>query len=104
LVKENEKIMLLNAFDYKNASLDSNCKTLDSRECTNYNYLSNSDYFDTWILTIDAEKSYKVYCLNNTVYSSRANSEKRINPVIYLNSKVLINSGKGTEKNPYIVK
>lgn len=104
IVKDNEKVMLLNAYDYKNASLDSNCSRLDSRECTNYNYLSDSDYINTWLLTVDAKKTYKVYNLNHTLSNTSASSEKRINPVIYLSGKVLINGGKGTQENPYIIK
>lgn len=103
VIKENEKISLLNASDYKEASLDSGCTNLNSRECENRNYLS-SDEITTWLLNASSENTYKVMYLYDYIDDSYANNTKKINPVIYLSYKVVISYGNGTMENPYIVK
>lgn len=98
-----EYVGLLNVSDYYYSSLDENCKTLKSRECGNRNYLYNSD-INTWTLNPVDKTTYKVFYISSGVNSSYAKSSKKINPVIYLSSNVLINDGNGTFKNPYIIK
>lgn len=103
IIKENEKIGLLNASDYQNASLDINCKTLDSAECINSNYISESD-INTWLLNTYSLNTYQVFFLDGDIYLKKAFNYKRINPVIYLTDKSIIISGNGTTEKPYIVK
>lgn len=103
VIKENEKVSLLNASDYQNASLDSNCKLLSSKECSNYNYLYDSD-IHTWLLNPSSENTYKVFALKGGISDSKASNETALNPVIYLNSKIIISGGKGTLEEPYIIK
>ena len=103
IIKENEKVGLLNATDYQNASLDSGCINLQSNECTNYNYLSDNE-FVTWLLNATSKNTYSVLNLSGTISESRASREMRINPVINLTNRVIILSGDGTQENPYMVK
>ena len=103
IVKENEKVGLLNASDFQNASLDFNCKTLENYECTNYNYLSNKD-FRTWILNSVEENSYQVFYIDRRILYSNASSNKKIAPSIYLTKKVLVSDGNGTQDKPYVIK
>lgn len=104
VVKENEKIGLLSASDFKNASLDENCKNLNSKECGNRNYLSNNEEIYTWLINRRSNNSYDVLYIDNTIDFSYASNEKRINPVIYISSKSITINGKGTLKNPYNIK
>lgn len=104
IIKEAEKIGLLNISDYKNASLDYNCINLKSKECSNRNYLSNSKEIYTWFLNSSSENTYKVLYLSSTIDESYASNSKRINPVIYITKKVVITSGDGCVDNPYIIK
>lgn len=104
IIKENEKIGLLTATDYQNASLDGKCITLESEECVNRNYLSDDINFSTWLLTASSENSYRVYFLSRTIDETYASSEQRINPVIYVTNKMIIAEGKGTLEQPYIIK
>ena len=53
----NQKVGLLTLSDYLYASLDSNCKKVTDRSCTNYNYLVMKT--DWWLITPNA----KVYFL-----------------------------------------
>lgn len=104
IIKENEKIGLLTATDYQNASLDSGCANLQSQECGNYNYLSNEEEIFTWLLNSMSDSTSKVLFLYNTIEQTYANNDKKINPSLYITSKSIITNGKGTKKNPYIVK
>lgn len=103
IIKENEKVGLLNATDYQNASLDSGCTNLQSNECTNYNYLSSDD-FTTWLLNSSSENTYTVLNLRNGIDESRASREMKINPVINITAKTVILTGNGTKEEPYEVK
>lgn len=103
-VKENEKIGLLVPTDYKNASLDEKCNSVESLECSNRNYLSNDDEFNTWFLSSTTKNTYKVLYLSGTIGEIYASNSIRINPVVYINNRNIILYGKGTYKNPYIIK
>lgn len=104
IIKENEKIGLLTATDYQNASLDTNCITLKSKECGNYNYLSSGD-INTWLLNSSSRNTYKVLLLSNKVINeSNASNKKKVNPVIYLTNKSIVMQGDGTLEKPYIIK
>lgn len=102
-IKENEVIGLINPSDYKYASLDENCKTLSDKACSNRNYLADGE-IRTWSLSVLSENTYKALYIDSSVSSSFASNSKRINPVIYLSNKVIVNEGEGTLENPYIIK
>ncbi len=104
IIRENEKIGLLTATDYQNASLASNCLSLNNNECKNYNYLSKDTNFSTWLLNSSSENSYRVYFLSRKIGETYASSEQRINPVIYVTSRTIITQGSGTSEKPYMIK
>lgn len=104
IIRENEKVGLLNATDYQNASLSSGCTNLSSQECGNYNYLANDEEINTWLLNSSSQNSYRVFYILDTIGESSASSTKRINPVIYLTSKTIVTEGTGTKNKPYVVK
>ena len=103
VIKEDEKVSLLNATDYQNASLDTGCTNLSSNECINRNYLA-SDNIYTWLLNASSQDTYRVLYLYSTLGTSYASNERRINPVIYLSGKVITSEGKGTLEDPYVIK
>lgn len=97
-------IGLLGVDDYAKASLEPACKYFDDAQCVNYNYMMKLSYTN-WTLTAYSGNTYGVYSLTSSgpeVY--RAARQNSIRPVIYLNSDVLIDSGNGSEKTPYIIK
>lgn len=99
-----EYIGLLNPTDYQNASLSTDCKTLDNRECSNYNYLATRN-FRSWFSNTLEGKSYKVLNISGgSISNTTASNERRLNFVIYLNNKILISSGNGTEEKPFDIK
>ena len=103
VVQEKEKIGLLVASDYKNASLDEGCVYINNDECSNYNYLSDTN-FSSWLLTTSNENTYTAFYISNTIIAGRASRAKKITPSIYLSKKLLTSGGKGTLEKPYIIK
>lgn len=101
--KEDEKIGLLNASDYKNSSLDSGCTKLESQECSNYNYLS-SDTITTWLLNTSSRNTYEGFYLHGEITITEASNYININPVIFITSKSIVSDGNGTLEKPYVIK
>ena len=100
----NQKLGLLTVAEYMNASLDPNCKMTISKTCKNYNYLSKVTGW--WLATADKDDSSQVYQINQSgkIVSAVASNYIGVRPVIYLNSKVLYKSGKGTLEKPYKIR
>lgn len=101
----NQMIGLLTASDYINASIDVNCKNTVSKSCQNYNYLKikNTAW---WLGTAPSFDTNDVYYVNESGYLlySNASSLNIIRPTVMLNNNVMIQSGKGTESDPFILK
>ena len=102
-IKEQEKIGLLVASDYGRASLDTKCTNLNSKECTNLNYLSDSS-ISTWLLTSVLDNTYEVFYLNNSISIVRANYNNNIMPVIFVSGDSMVRNGNGQYNTPYIIK
>lgn len=103
ITKKEEKVGLLNPTDYQKASLSNMCKTLSSRECNNYNYLSNTD-INTWLLNISQQNTYEVLYFNGGFGIAKASNLKKINPVIYITGNSLIKDGNGSKNEPFVIK
>ena len=97
----NQIISLLTAADYMNASADVNCrKTLD-KSCKNYNYLADDENW--WLLTADAKNDFEVYQVDNGIIDIfKASQTAKFKPIIHLGPTTKYDSGKGTEKDPYV--
>lgn len=93
---------LINANEYYLATLDNNCKNIDDSSCSNYNYLSQIG--STWTITADKDTSYKVWKLNNGVYLSNASTPSYVKIVTTLNGDLIVKSGDGSSKNPYVIR
>ena len=101
-VTEKSKMSLLPVYDFMNASIDNNCNSTLKPDCQNYNYL-NAEY-SYWLANGDSENTDKVYMVSSYIYTRIASYESVIRPVIHLNSSVMVESGKGTLKNPYVIR
>lgn len=95
---------LLTLSDYLFASLDPNCKNVETKSCKNYNYLVIRE--EWWLATADKDASYAVYKINQSgnAVKDTASTYATVRPVIYLNSRVLYNGGEGTLEKPYKIK
>ena len=104
-ILENQYIGRLSAYDYLNASIDENCKSIVTNSCNNYNYLTTYDS-NWWLLTANKENTYEIYKIEttNTISSLRANTPAKKRPVIALAEDVLYESGNGSIETPYIIK
>ena len=101
---KNQYIGLLPIYDYLNASIDVNCKSIETKSCNNYNYLYSDDGF-WWFLTADSSNTYDVYKFDGIEISkNKASSKARLKPVIYLTEDTFRVKGKGTKAEPYTIK
>ncbi len=103
-VTRDQKISLLTAADFINASIDANCTNPSSLTCQNYNYLVNDSSW--WVSTAVTNTTSKVYLVgaNNGLEAKDAMMYAKIRPVVYLSSETMYKSGSGTVGDPYIVK
>lgn len=103
--EQNQKVGLISAIDYMNASVDPACTTVGSKNCQNYNYL-NGPKTEWWTLTPSKTNNYLAYMvsINNGIKETETYNYAAIRPVVYLNSNVLYKSGSGTKEDPYMVK
>lgn len=104
VISKNETVGLIQTNEYLYASIDTGCKSGNSPECGNYNYLMNiSSNMDTQIAC--TENSYQFYSIDSgTLYAKNASSRVIVYPVIYLSNDVLYKSGNGTQNNPYVLR
>lgn len=103
--KDNEYVGLMNISDYQAATLDYSCNNPQQPQCTNRNYLTSSAVIVTWTLNTVAENNYMVYGFaKGKLIRSEASGELTINPVIYLSENAIVSEGKGTLKNPFVIK
>lgn len=103
-VERDQKISLLTAADFMNASVDTSCKAPMNLTCKNYNYLVDSN--DWWLATAVAGSTTDAYQVTpgNGITTKKALNWARIRPVVYLSDEVMYKSGSGTSEDPYIVK
>ena len=101
---EKTKMTLLSTQDFLNASLDSNCNSTTKPDCQNYNYLVTG--YNYWLANGSRDESSKVYRVTSSGYlqSSYANFESYARVVIHLSENVMLEKGKGTKDNPYVVR
>ena len=99
----NEYLSLLTAYDFMNASLDSNCKAILDKSCGNYNYLTAYDK-SYWLLTANSENTYGGYKASSYVSTSNLSTSAIARLVVNTTKNLVYVSGTGTETDPYIVK
>ncbi len=95
-------VTLLPVYDFMNASLDSLCNTTTSRNCSNYNYLSNTKN-RYWLLNGTDEDTYHVYFADTTgkINLDYASAKKSLRPVLSIPNDVVYKKGNGTSESPY---
>lgn len=102
--EEESPIGLLTLYEYMQVSLDEGCKTIEDRNCTNYNFIH--DFENTfWSITPSpTNTSYAYYITTSGVYESRTNVNRQLRYVIKLGTKAIYSSGSGTEEDPYKIR
>lgn len=102
-ILDNQFISLMNTYDYVMASYDSECTSIYSGSCSNYNYIYNNISF-SWLMNGVSNNSYQVYYYQGGIIYTNASNSKKYNIVIYLDSNELYVKGDGSISNPYIIK
>lgn len=101
---DNQYLSLLPVYDYLNASIDENCKSIETKSCNNYNYLAKSES-SWWFVTASTSNSYQVYKFDgDTIDYYQAASQSHIRPVLSLTEDTFYVSGNGSKDNPYKIK
>lgn len=99
---ENQVFGLIQANEFYNASLDANCSVDLPEACLNYNYIK--DIGTTWTITADRDSSHKVFRINyDGIGLSTARNSIGYKIVTTLNKNVIIESGTGSEEDPYVI-
>lgn len=99
----NQALGLLQINEYMQASLESNCSSLDNYQCKNYNYLANLNS-SFWSITSDSDTTYKVYKISDFPSLSNASSTAQMKVTTIIRSDIIFNKGDGSIDNPYIIK
>ena len=101
---QDQKLGLLTLSEYLYASLDENCKSANTKSCTNYNYLAIDE--EWWLATASTANDYEVFKVDRwgIVQVDTAGTYSQVRPVVYLNSRAMYLGGKGTLQDPYTVK
>lgn len=103
-VLENQLVSLISVSDYASASIDPDCKSVNSMACNNYNYLYRVAH-STWTLNSITDNTYQaIYLSNGMMRIENANYYNSYNIVIYIDGNELYTEGSGTKEKPYIIK
>ena len=104
LTEEEVPARLITVGEFIEASIDQNCKTIEDKGCTNYNYLLDLDT-SFWTMTKGEKNSSQVYSASsNGLLEGRADISRQVRYVISLSPKTFYEKGSGTEQDPYIIK
>lgn len=104
LSEEELPVRLLTVGEYLISSIDPNCKTIEDRGCTNYNFIHDLPQ-SFWTITKGQRNSAYIYAISTSgVYETRANNSKQLRYVVSLGMNTMYSSGSGTYDDPYVIK
>lgn len=87
------------------SSLDENCKTIESRSCSNYNYLADLGQSEEWTTIPTSLNNYQALVFNGGTFElENAKNQNSVYPTIVLNRYAFFKSGNGTLEDPYRIK
>ena len=92
---------LLAAYEFLEASLDTDCKATLDRTCRNYNWFSTFET-DIHTLTASSEDSRTIYNMYHGLEERFASTSGYIQVTLNITDKAVYVSGTGTEEDPYI--
>lgn len=100
---ENQIVSIMNISDYARASLDTNCTSLTSRSCRNYNYFTTITS-SGWSMNAVSDNTYEVFHFSDGIAKHyEANDYKSYKIVLYIDGNERVTSGTGSSSNPYII-
>ena len=88
--------------EYFQVSLDVNCLGVNSKACSNYNYLTIYDK-PYWTVTASSENTYQAYYIDSKAQIANTSRTIYVRPVIIINGKINYKSGTGTQDDPYVI-
>ena len=102
VVMKDQNCSLLPVYEILNASLSDECQKTTDAACRNYNYLMSTGTF--WTMTPTDKNTYSAYISGGKMSSMETYEDYAYKYVYYLSSRLVYESGTGTEADPFIVK
>lgn len=93
---------LLTVSDYMAVSLDEGCTSINSSECTNYNYLVKTGIHG-WTVTAQSENTGYAYYISSKIYTDETKAYNDIFLVVNVTGNIKYKSGTGTSDDPFII-
>lgn len=102
LTEEYYPLGLIQLNEFLIASIDDGCIGINSRQCTNYNFLAgfNKNY---WTLTASSANTYQAYYIDIMPQVALARKPAGIKLVINISGETNYISGNGTLEDPYVI-
>lgn len=96
-------VSLLPIYDYINASIDKNCKSVNDLSCSNYNYLVK--YSEPWwTLTVNKNYDTTAYVVSNSASRVAFTKSNYVRMVVTLNDNIIYSGGSGKKSDPFLLK
>lgn len=102
-ILEKQPLALPRASEIMTASIDPQCTSINSMNCTNYNWMAKLQQ-DFWTVTADSRNTNYVYRINGIAVRTKANQSSALYVVLHLAGDIPYTSGDGSSKNPYVIK
>lgn len=102
-ILEKQPLALPRASEIMVASIDPECTTINSMNCTNYNWMAKLQQ-DFWTVTADASSTNYAYRISGVSVKTKTNRSSALYVVLHLAGDITYTSGDGSSKNPYVIK
>lgn len=91
--------------EYARIGLDSDCTSIFTRSCKNYNYISSLIIDSIWTLSSVAENTYENFCIDNGMIETKPTMRKyKVLKSFNISGDNIYVSGDGSLNSPYVIK
>lgn len=101
-ILEKQPLSLPRSSELMLASIDPQCTSITSRNCTNYNWFTEIPR--SWTVTADSESTNRVFRINGIASKTQTDSTSKMSIVLHLSGDLSYTSGDGSSQKPYIIK
>ncbi len=102
-IKDYVGLITLN--EYVRPSMDSNCNSIFTGACANYNYLVDLYDDDAWSAISTSDNTYQAFYVSGSyIEEENTNRSYKVLLMFYIDGSTIYTSGTGTESDPYVIK
>ena len=96
---------LITLNEYVRPSMDSNCNSIFTGACANYNYLVDLYDDDAWSAISTSDNTYQAFYVSGPyIEEENTNRSYKVLLMFYIDGSTIYTSGTGTELDPYVIK